>query len=106
MLYKVLKWIGFYTDLLFGPGLPSTLRNVAPVAFAMVMMIIGYVWHVPGTRHPQDYHDYSFQTLNYSDIIWLYLRDNLAHQPRPYLDYKLEYPALLGGLSYVLSFAP
>lgn len=73
-------------------------------AFAVVTMAIGYVWYAPGVLHQNNYHEYSFAALNYSDIIWLYFRDNLAARPRPYIDYALEYPALLGGLTYVLSF--
>ena len=83
---------------------PAYLTLLA--AFAAIMMVIGYVWYAPGVFHPNNYHEYSFAALNYSDIIWLYFRDNLAAQPRPYVDYALEYPALLGGLTYVLSFAP
>lgn len=85
---------------------PSTLYPFLLVTLAAVLMLIGYVWRAPSVYHPDDYHTYAFAALNYSDIVWLYLRDGLAQQPRPYLDYALEYPALLGGLTYLLSFAP
>ena len=42
----------------------------------------------------------------YSDILWLYSRDRLWLHPLPYIDYALEYPVGIGGLSWVLSFAP
>ncbi len=87
-------------------ALSTSTYLVLLAAFAALTMAIGYVWYAPGVLHKDNYHDYSFAALNYSDIIWLYFRDNLAAQPRPYLDYALEYPALLGGLTYVLSFVP
>ncbi|MDQ3467813.1 MAG: hypothetical protein M3411_06200, partial [Chloroflexota bacterium] len=52
------------------------------------------------------YRVYAFPAFRYSDIIWLYLRDNLATHPIPYVDYSLEYPPLTGILSYLFSFAP
>ncbi|MGN6562038.1 MAG: glycosyltransferase 87 family protein, partial [Thermomicrobiales bacterium] len=42
----------------------------------------------------------------YSDISWLYDRDRLWLHPLPYINYALEYPVGIGGLSWVLSFAP
>src|SRR5690242_13273095 len=42
----------------------------------------------------------------YSDILWLYDRDRLWLHPLPYINYALEYPVGIGGLSWVLSFAP
>ena len=68
--------------------------------------MLGYIWHAPGARHPDDYHDYTFQALNYSDISWLYFRDNLANRPVPFRDYTFEYPVLLAAISYIFSFAP
>ena len=80
--------------------------GLAPLTVAATLLILGYARHAPGTDHPNDYHIYSFSTLNYTDIIWLYLRDRVAGHPRPYLDYPLEYPPLTGGLSYLFGFAP
>lgn len=88
---------------------PSGAAPVAtwgPLVLAAALLTVGFWWHLPGTEHPGDYHDYSFRALNYSDIIWLYLRDRTAAHPRPYLDYPLEYPPLTGALIYLLGFAP
>lgn len=87
------------------PERAALLRAAQPLV-AATLLLFGYLFRAPGTAHTDYYHAYSFQSLNYSDIIWLYLRDHLARQPRPYLDFPLEYPPLTGGLSYLLSFAP
>jgi hypothetical protein len=81
-------------------------RRVGPLVVAAVLLGVGYLWHASGTDHPNDFHVHTFANLNYTDIIWLYIRDNVARHPRPYLDYPLEYPPLTGGLSYLLGFAP
>lgn len=81
-------------------------RRLAPLAVAATLLLLGYARHAPGTGYPNDYHRYSFATLSYTDIIWLYLRDGIAGHPRPYLDYPLEYPPLTGGLTYLLGLAP
>lgn len=99
------------TDLPLRPGSSffaskAPLRSAALYGTALLLLILGYVWHAPGALHPNDYHDYSFRALNYSDIIWLYFRDKLQNRPLPFVDYKFEYPVLLGAISYLLSFAP
>ncbi|MFN8511552.1 MAG: hypothetical protein U0841_02950 [Chloroflexia bacterium] len=85
---------------------PDIWRWLAPFAAATALLLLGYLLREPGVWHPNDYHAFSFGSLNYSDIIWLHIRDHLADHPRPYLDYRLEYPPLTGGLTYLLSFAP
>jgi hypothetical protein len=85
---------------------PDIWRWLAPFAVATALLLLGYIMRERGTAHTDQYHLYSFGSLNYSDIIWLYLRDRLAEHPRPYLDYPLEYPPLTGALTYLLSFAP
>jgi hypothetical protein len=85
---------------------PTAWRWLAPFVVGTALLILGYVMREPGVWQTRAYHAYSFESLNYSDIIWLYLRDRLAEQPRPYLDYRLEYPPLTGALTYLLSFAP
>ena len=86
--------------------LARRLTPCAPFALAALQLLLGYRHYAPGAAHPQDYHHYSFEALNYSDIVWLYLRDDTAGHRRPYLDYALEYPPLIGGLIYLLGFAP
>ncbi|MGN6562447.1 MAG: hypothetical protein ACTHMU_07290 [Thermomicrobiales bacterium] len=81
-------------------------RQAAPFVVAALLLALGYGWHAAGVAHQANYQDYGFQNLNYSDIIWLYLRDSGAQHHRPYLDYPLEYPPLTGGLAYLLGFAP
>lgn len=87
-------------------ALGAAARGLAPFAVAALLLALGYLWHVPGTARPRDYQSYSYAALNYSDIIWLSIRDEVASHRRPYLDYRLEYPPLTGGLSYLLGFAP
>jgi len=82
------------------------LRRSAPFFAASALLLLGYWLHAPGAAQIADYQRASYEALNYSDIIWLYLRDGLSAHPRPYLDYRLEYPALTGGLIYLLGYAP
>lgn len=84
----------------------AVVPRLAPFAIAALFLALGHAWHVGGIAHPQDYQSYSFGALNYSDIIWLYLRDGVASHRRPYLDYALEYPPLTALLSYLLGYAP
>jgi len=92
----------------FALRLPESprVRLVALYSIAAVLLVLGYIWHAPGARHPDDYHDYTFRALNYSDISWLYFRDDLASRPVPFRDYSFEYPVLLAAISYLFSFAP
>ena len=76
-----------------------------PFLVTTALLIVGYLFHAPGTAHADDYQAYGFAALNYSDIIWLFLRDQATAHPRPFLDYRLEYPPLTGGLIYALGFA-
>jgi hypothetical protein len=76
---------------------------------AALWLLLGYLHYAPGTAYSLSasaYRTYAFPAFRYSDIIWLYLRDNLATRPLPYVDYPLEYPPLTGVLSYLFSFAP
>ena len=88
---------------------PRRARAIAvaslPLLVAALVLICGYLFRAPGTAHAKDYQAYGYGALNYSDIIWLYLRDQASAHLRPYLDYRLEYPALTGGLIYLLGFA-
>ena len=82
------------------------LRRAAPFLAALALLLVGYWLHAPDAAQLADYQQMSYKTLSYSDIIWLYLRDGQSAHPRPYLDYRLEYPALTGGLIYLLGYAP
>lgn len=82
------------------------LRRAAPFLAALAFLVVGYWLHASGVAQVADYQRASYKTLSYSDIIWLYLRDGQSAHPRPYLDYRLEYPALTGGLIYLLGYAP
>ena len=82
------------------------LRRVTPFLAALVLLFAGYLLHASSIGQVADYQQASYKTLSYSDIIWLYLRDGQSAHPRPYLDYQLEYPALTGGLIYLLGYAP
>jgi len=41
----------------------------------------------------------------YSDIVHLYRRDDLAAHPAPYFDYRLEYPVIIGAFQWLAGFA-
>ena len=92
-------------------GRALSLGRVCTVALAAlpflvttILVIAGYLFHAPGTAHAEEYQAYGYRALNYSDIIWLFLRDQATAHLRPYLDYRLEYPPLTGGLIYTLGF--
>lgn len=81
--------------------------RLLPFALAALFLVLGYARYAPGTNHTDDYLADAWDHLRYSDIIWLYLRNDGASHPRPYLDLEFfEYPVLLGGLVYLLGFAP
>lgn len=82
------------------------VQRAGPFLIAALVLIFGYTRYAPGTEQIQAYHAWAFAELRYSDIIWLYVRDDGTVHPRPYLDYPLEYPALTGALIYLLGFAP
>jgi hypothetical protein len=82
------------------------LRRAAPFLAALALLVLGYLLHASDVAQVADYQRASYKTLGYSDIIWLYLRDGQGAHPRPYLDYRLEYPALTGGLIYLFGYAP
>jgi len=87
----------------------TRLKTLLPLLVTSVLLILGYLHYAPGAAYSLSdnaYRVYSFPAFRYSDIIWLYLRDNLANHPIPYIDYRLEYPPLTGLISYLLSFAP
>ncbi|HET7035524.1 MAG TPA: hypothetical protein VFI42_07580 [Thermomicrobiaceae bacterium] len=85
-------------------GARSLVRALPPCLAAVALLALGYQRYAWGTGHAQGYQQQAYAHLRYSDIIWLYLRDHLATHPVPYLDYRLEYPVLLGFWMYLLSF--
>ncbi|MDQ3467919.1 MAG: hypothetical protein M3411_06745, partial [Chloroflexota bacterium] len=67
-------------------------RAASPLVVTTVLLVLGYLHYVPGTAYSLSdtaYRVYAFPAFRYSDIIWLYLRDNLATHPIPYVDYSL-----------------
>lgn len=84
-------------------------QQLGPYLLTLFWLIAGYLHFAPGTAYSlsaEHYRAWAFPAFRYSDIIWLYLRDNLGARPRPYLDYPLEYPPLTGLLSWLLSWLP
>src|SRR5215204_456156 len=80
-----------------------------PYLVSSVLLILGYLHYAPGTAYSlsaEHYRAWSFPAFRYSDLIWLYLRDELDRRSLPYIDYPLEYPPLTGLVSWLLSWAP
>src|SRR5687768_4023057 len=80
-----------------------------PYLVSSVLLILGYLHYAPGTAYSlsaEHYRAWSFPAFRYSDLIWLYLRDELERRPLPYIEYPLEYPPLTGLVSWLLSWAP
>ena len=63
--------------------LVATVVGWGPTRVAAVMILLGLALRALGA---------------YSDITQLYFRDALWQHPLPYVDYPLEYPALLRGI--------
>ncbi|MDQ6916020.1 MAG: glycosyltransferase 87 family protein [Actinomycetota bacterium] len=76
--------------------------SVAPVLVGTLTMGVGLLLRLPVL----DYHGAATQPAfnafvfrhpgAYSDVASLYFRDHLWHHPLPYLDYRFEYPVLMG----------
>ena len=80
-----------------------------PYLVSLVLLILGYLHYAPGSAYSlsaEHYRAWSFPAFRYSDLIWLYLRDELDRRPLPYIDYPLEYPPLTGLVSWLVSWAP
>lgn len=68
------------------PRLIATIARWGPSRVALLMLLLGLVLRALGA---------------YSDITQLYFRDALWRHPIPYVDYPLEYPVLIGGLTWL-----
>ena len=80
-----------------------------PYVVSSILLLLGYLRYAPGTAYSlseQHYRAWSFPAFRYSDLIWLYLRDELDRRPLPYVDYPLEYPPLTGLVSWLVSWSP
>ena len=66
----------------------ATVARWGPSRVATAMLLLGLVLRLLAA---------------YSDITQLYFRDALWRHPRPYVDYPLEYPVLIGGLIWLAS---
>ncbi|MGH2603483.1 MAG: glycosyltransferase 87 family protein, partial [Dehalococcoidia bacterium] len=93
----------------FARSLWARLTRSGPYLVATILLILGYFHYREGAFYSLSerfYRAWAFPEFRYSDLIWLYLRDGLAQQPIPYLDYPLEYPPLTGLVTFLLSFLP
>ena len=84
--------------------------QLVPLLVASALLLVGLWmrWPTVGYDGPatQDaYNSFAFDRFAYSDIASLYFRDGLAEHPRPYLDYRFEYPVGIGLLIYLLNAA-
>jgi uncharacterized membrane protein len=46
-------------------------------------------------------HEFQYTRLCYSDVLALYYAEGLDKHERPYLDHKVEYPVVIGGVMFV-----
>jgi hypothetical protein len=87
-----------------------TLMVMLPLLCAAIMLVLG-LWLRWPTMHyrylprQKEFNEYAFSHFSYSDIASLFYRDKLRPHPRPYFDYKFEYPVGTGLLVYLLNFA-
>ncbi|MGZ4665124.1 MAG: glycosyltransferase family 87 protein, partial [Frankiaceae bacterium] len=73
------------------------------VALAVLFSVLGWVQKLP-CRDPGNWnHQRQYTTLCYSEQVALYGTEGLADGKRPYLDYPVEYPVLIGGFMEVAS---
>ena len=85
-------------------------RRLLPLLAAAIMCALG-LWMraplltYPGPQESRAFNSYAFRHFSYSDIASLYYRDALHTHPRPYFDYRLEYPVGTGLLIYILNTA-
>ncbi len=92
-----------------GRAMPALVMRYGPYLVASILLVLGYIHYSEGaffSLSERYYRAWAFPEFRYSDLIWLYLRDGLANQPIPYLDYPLEYPPLTGVVTFFLSFLP
>jgi len=73
------------------------------VALAVVFSVLGWVQKLPCRDTSNWNHQLQYTTLCYSDQIALYSAEGLSSGKRPYLDYPVEYPVLIGGFMEVAS---
>jgi uncharacterized membrane protein len=71
------------------------------VALAVVFAVLGWVQKLPCRDTSNWNHQLQYTTLCYSDQIALYSAEGLDQGKRPYLDYPVEYPVLIGGFMEV-----
>ena len=73
------------------------------VALSVLFCVLGWVQKLP-CRDPGNWnHQHQYTTLCYSDQVALYGAEGLSEGKRPYLDYPVEYPVLIGGFMEVAS---
>jgi uncharacterized membrane protein len=73
------------------------------VALAVLFCVLGWVQKLP-CRDPGDWsHQRQYTTLCYSEQVALFGAEGLSEGKRPYLDYPVEYPVLIGGFMEVAS---
>ena len=88
----------------------QTFKTLLPLLVAAVLLLTGLWMRWPtisydGPSTPEDYASFAFDRFAYSDIAMMYFRDGLADHPRPYFDYRLEYPVGTGLVIYLLNAA-
>lgn len=91
-------------------ALDEHLAHSLPLALtlAAVAMGVGFwlKWRYLLQPDSNGWYLYSYGRLAYTDLVALYLRQQLDTHPLPYLQTWLEYPVVVGAAQYLASFAP
>ncbi len=91
-------------------ALGEHLAHSLPLALLLAAgaMGIGFwlKWRYLLQPDPVGWYLHSYGRLAYTDLVALYLQQNLDAHPLPYLQTRLEYPVVVGAVQYLASFAP
>src|SRR6195952_217817 len=83
-----------------GPGRPPWYRRPVTVRFLLILTLftclLGYAEKAPCRDTRNWTGSFQYMALCYSDVVALYGAEQLDRGDRPFLDYPVEYPVLIG----------
>lgn len=87
---------------------PASRRLLLALLLGAIAMAAGFwlKWRLLLYPDPDAWYLHSWGHLAYTDLVALYLQQNLVSHPIPYVQTKLEYPVLVGYSQYLASLAP